>query len=314
MTDSYVELHGRSAFSFLEGASMPETMAQQAAALGMPALGILDRDGLYGAPRLYMSAQKLGLRSHIGAEVSVQEFGSQVLPEVWQPHTIPERPVRLSLLCESQAGYKNLSQLITGYKLQQKTKGEGVASLRGVQERADGLICLTGGDEGPLAAALARGGVDEARRVLGCLVQTFGQRNVYVELQRHRIREQEARNQAAVALARELRLPLLATNGANMATTLEREVLDVMTAIRHRTTLDEAGLLLQQNSNRHMLGAAEMNRLFRDVPSAVAETVELSVAAAVRDERYGLPVSALSDPGRRDDGHLPSHTDNGRSR
>ncbi len=69
MTDNYVELHGRSAFSFLEGASMPEAMAERAANLGMSALGILDRDGLYGAPRLYMTAKKLGLRSHIGAEI-----------------------------------------------------------------------------------------------------------------------------------------------------------------------------------------------------------------------------------------------------
>jgi error-prone DNA polymerase len=297
MTDGYVELHGRSAFSFLEGASMPEAMAQQAANLNMPALSILDRDGLYGAPRLYMSAKKLGLRSHIGAEISVAELGSQVLPELWQPHTIPERPARLSLLCESQTGYRNLSQLITGYKLQQKTKGEGVASLRSVQEKAEGLVCLTGGDEGPLAAALARGGMDEGRRVVECLVQTFGQDNVYVELQRHRIREQEARNQAAIALARELHLPLLATNGANMATSLEREVLDVLTSIRHRTSLDEAGLLLQQNANRHMLGAAEMGNLFRDVPGAVAETVELSsrLQFVMKDMGYQFPLYPIPE-------------------
>ena len=297
MTEGYVELHGRSAFSFLEGASMPEAMAQQAANLNMPALGILDRDGLYGAPRLYMSAKKLGLRSHIGAEISVAELGSQVLPELWQPHTIPDRPVRLSLLCESQTGYRNLSQLITGYKLQQKAKGEGIASLRSVQERAEGLVCLTGGDEGPLAAALARGGMEEGRRVVEWLVQTFGRENVYVELQRHRIREQEARNQAAIALARELHLPLLATNGANMATSLEREVLDVLTSIRHRTCLDEAGMLLQQNANRHMRGADEMGSLFRDLPSAVAETVELSLRLqfVMKDMGYQFPLYPIPE-------------------
>ncbi len=105
---------------------MPEAMAQQAANLCMPALGIVDRDGLYGAPRLYMSAKKLGLRSHIGAEVSVAEFGTQMLPEVLQPHTIPDRPVRLTLLCVSQAAYRNLSELISRYNLQQKAKGEGL--------------------------------------------------------------------------------------------------------------------------------------------------------------------------------------------
>jgi error-prone DNA polymerase len=308
----FVELHARSAFSFLEGASMPEAMAQQAANLGMAALGILDRDGLYGAPRVYMAAKKLGLRAHIGAEVSVAELGSQVLPELWQPHTLPQRPVRLSLLCESQTGYRNLSQLITGYKLQQKTKGEGIASMRAVGERADGLVCLTGGDEGPLAAALARGGMDEGRRVLECLVQTFGRLNVYVEVQRHRIREQEARNQAAVALARELRLPLLATNGANMATALEREVLDVLTAIRHKTSLDQAGLLLQQNANRHMLGAAEMTSLFRDLPSAVAETGELSsrLQFVMKDMGYQFPLYPIPD-GETMDTFLAKRTNEG---
>ncbi len=293
----YVELHGRSAFSFLEGVSMPEAMAQQAANLGMPALGILDRDGLYGAPRLYTSAAKLGLRSHIGAEISTLQFGHQALPETWQPHNIPIRPVRLSLLCESQIGYKNLSQLITGYKLQQKTKGEGVAPYRLVQERAEGLVCLTGGDEGPLAAALTRGGIEEARRTLQSLIQTFGQRNVYVELQRHRIREQEARNQAAITLARELHLPLLATNGPNMATTLEREVLDLMIAIRHGCTLDEAGLLLQQNTNRQMLGASGMAALFRDLPSAIAETSELSARLqfVMKDMGYQFPLYPVSE-------------------
>ena len=80
MTDGYVEFHARSAFSFLEGASLPEALVQQAANLGMPALGILDRDGLYGAPRLYTTAKKLGLRSHVGAEVSVIDLGLRVQP------------------------------------------------------------------------------------------------------------------------------------------------------------------------------------------------------------------------------------------
>jgi error-prone DNA polymerase len=125
MTDRYVELHARSAFSFLEGASLPEAMTQQAANLELPGLAILDRDGLYGAPRLYTTAKKLGLRSHVGAEVSVEGFGHQLQPPAWQPHSMPIRPVRLALLCESQTGYRNLSMLISSYKLAQRTKGFG---------------------------------------------------------------------------------------------------------------------------------------------------------------------------------------------
>ena len=291
MTERYVELHARSAFSFLEGASLPEAMAQQAANLELPGLAILDRDGLYGAPRLYMNAKKLGIRSHIGAEVSVDAFGHQVQPPAWQPHVIPKRPVRLSLLCESQKGYQNLSLLISHYKLAQKTKGDGIAPFRRLQEHAEGLVCLTGGDEGPLAAALERGGMDEARQTLSRLLQTFGPKNVFVELQRHGLCEQEARNQAAISLAREHNLPLLATNGVNTATEYEREVLDVMTSIRHGCSLDEAGLLLQRNSKRHMRSAQEMVRLFRDVPEAIGNTGVLSdrLTFVMKDMGYEFP-------------------------
>lgn len=291
MTDRYVELHARSAFSFLEGASLPEAMTQQAANLQLPGLAILDRDGLYGAPRLYTTAKKLGLRSHVGTEVSIDAFGQQVQPPAWQPHTVPLRPVRLSLLCESQTGYRNLSMLISSYKLAQPSKGDGIASLHSVQQHAEGLVCMTGGNEGPLASALERGGMDEARKTLNQLVQTFGPKNVYVELQRHGICEQEARNQAAMSLAHEFHLPLLATNGVSMATEFEREILDVLTSIRHGCSLDEAGLLLQQNGKRHLRPADAMCRLFRDVPAAIASTIELSdrLTFQMKDMGYEFP-------------------------
>ena len=293
MTDRYVELHSRSAFSFLEGASLPEAMTQQAANLALPGLAILDRDGLYGSPRLYTTAKKLGLRSHIGAEVSVDAFGQQMLPAKWQPHTIPQRPVRLSLLCASQTGYRNLSMLISSYKLAQRSKGDGIAPFRKVQQSAEGLVCLTGGDEGPLAAALERGGMDDGRKVLTELVRTFGTKNVYVELQRHGICEQEARNQAAISLAREFHLPLLATNGACMAIEFEREILDVLTSIRHGCSLDEAGLLLQRNGKRHLRSAEQMCALFQDVPEAIGNTGVLSDRLAFQMgyefPRYPIP-------------------------
>ncbi len=297
MSERYVEFHARSAFSFLEGASMPEAMTEQAANLGLPGLAILDRDGLYGSPRLYTTALKHGLRSHIGAEVSVDAFGAQMRPASWQPHGVPPRPVRLSLLCESQRGYKNLSLLISNYKLAQRSKGDGVASLRAVQEHAAGLVCLTGGDEGPLAAALDRGGMSEGRRVLGRLVGSFGEKNVFAELQRHGLRGQEARNQAVMALAREFGLPLLATNGVNMATAFEREILDVFTSIRHGCSLDGAGVLLQPNSKRYLRTAEKMAALFRDVPEAIGNTGMLSdrLSFAMKDMGYEFPRYPVPD-------------------
>ena len=118
-----------------------------------------------------------------------------------------------------------------------------------------GLVCLTGGSEGPLAAALAQGGYDAAQKTVDKLVNIFGPRNVYVELQRHFDREEEHRNRAAIRIARSLNLPLLATGGVNYATQYEREVLDVFTCIRHRKTLDTAGRLLTLNAERHLRSA-----------------------------------------------------------
>jgi error-prone DNA polymerase len=114
---------------------------------------------------------------------------------------------------------------------------------------------------------------------------------------------------AVITLAREFHLPLLATNGPNMATAFEREVLDLMSAIRHGCTLGEAGLLLQQNSNRRMLGAKEMTTLFRDLPSAVAETVELSsrLRFVMKDMGYQFPLYPIPE-GETMDSYLSKRT------
>jgi len=272
----YVELHARSAFSFLEGASLPELLMARAAQLEMPALALLDRNGLYGAPRLHMAAQRAGTRAHIGAEVAVRDAGERVRPPEWLPHRVPAEPVRFALLAESSIGYQNLCRLITRYKLREETKAEGSALLRDVAEHSQGLACLTGGDEGPLAAALARGGYAEALCEVERLTHIFGPGNVFVELQRHFDREEEHRNQVAVRIARSLNLPLLATNGVNYATAYEREVLDVLTTIRHHCTLETAGRLLAPNAERYLRPAREMQELFRDLPEAIANTQELS--------------------------------------
>ncbi len=272
----YVELHARSAFSFLEGASLPELLMARAAELELPAMALLDRNGLYGAPRFHITAEKAGVRAHIGAEVAVRDAGERARPPSYLPHRVPSESVRFALLAETQVGYQNLCRLITRYKLREAHKAEGSATLADVAEYCEGLVCMTGGDEGPLAAALARGGYTEALYEIERLVHIFGPRNVYVELQRHFDREQEHRNQAAVRIARALDLPLLATNGVNYATAYEREVLDVLTAIRHHCTLETAGRLLTLNAERYLRSAREMQELFRDLPEAVTNTQELS--------------------------------------
>ena len=274
--EGYVELHANSAFSFLEGASHPEHLIDTAEEQGMPAMALLDRNGLYGAARFHLRAKEKGIQAHIGAEVAVEGFGGSDASALRMVHQQKRYPPRLPLLCASQEGYANLCQLITRYKMRQPGKAEGSALKDDLQEFSSGLICLTGGDEGLLAAALNHGGLNEGRALLENLQRTYGSENVYVELQRHGLREEEWRNQAALELAQSLRLPVIATNGVRYATQYEREVLDVFTAIRNGTDLQHAGRLLQINSQRHLRCAAAMRNLFADVPEAIENTVLLS--------------------------------------
>jgi error-prone DNA polymerase len=269
---SYVELHARSAFSFLEGASVPEELASLCAEYKMPAMALLDRDGVYGSPRFHLAANKASIRAHIGAEVTS--------PEGW----------RYPLLVESRAGYQNLCRLITQMKLRAK-KGEGHVLREEVAEKAAGLICLTGGEEGPLAHALANGGIGAAAESVRQLCEIFGRGNVYIELQRHFSREEEARNQAAVEIAHQLQLPLLATNGVCHARPQQREVLDVFTCIRNQVNLATAGRLLTCNAERYLKSTAEMTRLFCDIPEAVTHTEILSsrLKFTLNDLGYEFP-------------------------
>ena len=160
-----------------------------------------------------------------------------------------------------------------------------------LSEFATGLICLTGGDEGPLAYALAHGGTEAGRHLLQQLITIYGRENVYVELQRHYNRAQEARNQAAIELARSLRLPLLAAQGVQYAKQEERQILDVFTCIRNHRTLDTAGRLLARNSERYLKTPQQMLQLFADLPEASANTLELSsrLKFTLNDLGYQFP-------------------------
>jgi error-prone DNA polymerase len=234
----FIELHARSAFSFLEGSSVPEELIARAAALDFPALAILDRDNISGAARFHMAAKKAGLRAHIGAEVTCTDG-----------HRYP-------LLAENRIGYQNLCRLITRMKMRAK-KGQGSATPEEFAEFSKGLVCL-------------------ASRPDPRLLDLFGAKNIFVELQRHYNRAEEAHNQALIDFARHHRLPLVATNGVSHATPESREALDVLTCVRHKTPIHEAGRLLSINSERHLKSAQAMQRLFSDHPEAIANTKALS--------------------------------------
>jgi error-prone DNA polymerase len=274
----YTELHARSAFSFLAGAALPEELVSVCAERGMEGMALLDRDGMYGAPRFHMAGKKINVRAMIGAEVTAEEG--------W----------RYALLVESRKGYQNICRLMTQMKLRAK-KGEGQVTGEEVKKHASGLICLTGGEEGPLAHALVSGGMEAAQRCVRELCEIFGRKNVYVELQRHFCREEEARNQRALELARKFKLPVVATNGVSYALPEQREVLDVFSCVRHHRTLATAGRLLTRNAERHLKSAEQMRQLFADLPEALAntQTVAERLQFTLNDLGYQFPIYPVPD-------------------
>ncbi|HZN50806.1 MAG TPA: error-prone DNA polymerase [Methylomirabilota bacterium] len=289
----FIELHAQSAFSFLEGAEHPEAFAAEAARLEMPAVALVDRDGVYGAPRLTRAAANAGVKPIVGSEITLAD-GS-----------------RLPLLVEDREGYQNLCRLITRMKLG-APKGAAAIALDDLEPYAAGLVCLTGGAQGPLARRLASGDVDGARRVLGRLVAMFGRSSCFVEIQRHFQRDQEEILQGLVALARAIPVPLMATNQPLFARPEGRPLADVFTCIREKTDLDRAGRRLLANGERSLKGGAEMTELFRDLPDAVAATGELAMRLAftLKDLGYRFPEFPLP-PGQTPLGYLRELTERG---
>jgi error-prone DNA polymerase len=268
----FVELHAQSAFSFLEGAEQPETYVAEAARLDMPALALVDRDGLYGAARFHQAAVRAGVRALVGSELTLSD-GS-----------------RLPLLVEDRDGYQNLSRLITAAKLG-VPKGQAAVSFDDLEAHAEGLVCLTGGLHGPLARRLATGRDEAARDCLDRLVAIFGRSNCFVEIQRHGDRAGERRLEGLAELARRAGVGLVATNQPLYAKLGGRAVADVFTCLREKTDLDHAGQRLAPNAERGLRGAARMTEMFRDLPEALHQSGELALRLGftLKDLGYRFP-------------------------
>ena len=285
---AYVELHTRSAFSFLRGASLPEELARTAANLGLPALAVCDRMGLYGAPRVFDTAREHGIRPIIGAELAMDD--GSVFP----------------VLVRSREGYRNLCRLLSKAHLR-AAKNEATLRWEELPEFAAGLVALSGDREGPALRAIRAG--RDADAALRQLLQAFGEGHVYVEIQRQRLRGETRWNQALQDLAAAHRIPLLATGGVSQATPEGREVLDVFACLRHHTHLDAAGTHLSINDEAHLKPAAAMARLFSDLPKAVAETVRLAerLEFTLEDLGYEFPRYSVG-PGETMEGVLREWT------
>ena len=249
----FYELHTRSAFSFLSSGSLPQRLAQRAAELNMAGAALLDRDSVAGAVRFHFEAKARGIKPIVGAAITM--YNGSVLPLV---------PVNLR-------GYQNLSKLITTIKLRHK-KGEHFATREDIENHSEHLLCFTGGADGfiPNSIKNSFGQAD-----IAWLKYVFNDR-LYIELQRHHLRNQEYLNQSLLGLSHKLHIPYFASNGPYYADQYDRELFDVFTCIKNHTTIYNAGKLLSENSERYLKPEREMRELFADHPEAIDTTVEIA--------------------------------------
>ncbi len=302
MSEGYVELHGRSAFSFLRGASQPDELAEACAVRGVGAMSVCDRGGFYGSARFHAACREVGVKGIVGCELPMADGSA------------------LPVIVKTRAGYQNLCRLLTdmhlgevlgdrvglsrhkaashriGLKGSAMKKGEGRLSWSDLAGRVDGLVALTGDEEGVLRRYWEVGDVKGMRERVGGLRDLFGAGNVFVEVQRRHERGEERLVSGVRDLAAAEGLPLVATNGVSYARPAGRALMDVFTCLREKVTLDGAGALLSRNGQRFVKSPGEMRHLFRDMPEAVDNTLRIAERVEFGLENLGYEFPSYDVP------------------
>jgi error-prone DNA polymerase len=264
----YAELHAHSCYSLCDGVPTPEALVARAAELGLPALALTDHTSVSGIIPFVRACQEHGIHPVVGAELTlVGDF-------------------HLTLLAETARGWSNLCRLISQAQAA-APKGEALLSWEALAPHAEGLICLTGCRQGPPAQALRRMDTQGALRAARWLRDTFGPARTVIELQHHLHPGDAMLVRGLAELASHLGLPAVATNNVHYLRRADQRTHDLLTAIRHRASLDDAGAQLRGNSEYYLKRGGQLRPLFRDQPQALAATLALAERCAYTP-RYGL--------------------------
>ncbi len=290
----YIELHCHSAYSFLDGASLPEELAERAGELGHVALALTDHNSVSGSMELAQTASSCGIRAIHGAEIDVE--GGR----------------HLTLLVRDDRGWSNLCRIITLAHARtregsaRRERGEPWIDLQGVLDHAEGIVCLTGCAGRSVLGGTALGNAAHAgregqRTALG-LLEAFGAENLYVELQRPYARHDRARNRAFAQAARRLGVRCVATGDVHAHASTRAELQDAFVALRHHAMLDACEPLRRGNHSHVLSTPQAMARRFADHPDAVRETLALAERLTFdlsKDLGYRYPGSEERDATRR---------------
>jgi error-prone DNA polymerase len=276
---AWAELHCHSAYSFLDGASSPAELAQEAAELGLQALAITDHDGMYGVPQFAQAAARLReagaqLSTVFGAELSLGLPGSQGgVPDPEGSH--------LLVLARDPEGYRRLCRAITTAQLRGEEKGRPIYDIAELAEAHSGhWVILTGCRKGAVPAALAAAGPEAAAAQLRALTGMFGRQNVAVELASYDQPADDERNDALFELASQASAPVVATGNVHYASPRDARLAQVLAAVRARRSLDEMDGWLAASGAAYLRSGAEMGRRLRRYPGIMERTVALAADCA----------------------------------
>ncbi len=262
-TVDYAELHCHTNFSFLDGASQPEELAEEAYRLGLTGLAITDHDGFYGVVRFSGMAREVSLPTIFGAELSLD------LPDPQQGVADPAGR-HLLVLARGPVGYRRLARTISLAQLAGKEKGRPVYDLDDVAATlGDQVLVLTGCRKGHVPAALREGGGAAAAAQLDRLITLFGKESVAVELTQHGYPDDDDRNDVLATLAARHRLPTVATGNVHYAKPSGYRLATALAAVRARRSLDELAGWLPPAGAAHLRSGEEMAARFAGYPGAV---------------------------------------------
>lgn len=297
----YAELHAHSSFSFLDGASSPEDLVEEAERLGLEALAMTDHDGFYGIARFAEAAEHTSVGTVFGAELSLG------LPKP-QGGVPDPAGTHLLVLARGEEGYHRLAGAITRAQLRGGEKGRPLYDLDELAERGrDHWAVLTGCRKGAVGRALAgpvsrgSGDLSAAEAALRELVDRFGPGGVFVELTRHGDPLDDRRNDALAELAARVGVPTLATNNVHYAAPERARLARAVAAIRATRGMDDLDGWLPAHESAHLRSGDEMARLFARYPGAVERTADLAAELAfpLRRARPALPKQEVPE------GHTP---------
>jgi error-prone DNA polymerase len=284
MTSAYAELHCHSNYSFLEGASHPDELVARARDLEMPALAITDRNGFYGAVKFFGAAQRAGIQPIIGTELTIDDGTTPPKDRVdydrWGD--------RLLLLVEDKVGYTSLCRLIS---TAQMPNAKGMARLP-----AGELSRLDAEQVAPLSGHLIALVADPKQR-LPFYQEVFGRDRVFIELHDHLAPDDRSRNQRLLELAERHAAPVIITNEVFYATPDRHRLHDVLTAIRHRTTLDEAQRYLHPNAEHYLKSGAELRQVFGRYSRQVVDEGMANAAEIAQRCRFNFELIGARFPG-----------------